>query len=444
MLLTEEYLKKYSDDEKRLMSKHYKNNQFSQYFETYYSGLIRPISYGETGPGISIWSQIPLTGSLVVGISPFSSDLFESRLGIKIQGIPQMVDFAVKTKKLHFFLTDFPEKYKGLDYLFPIFERLHPPVDFVPFPDWNEYDKFKDLQREFCKNRGITRDKTVHREFFFSREGYKNSDDFIQQIINAEKNARTTLIDLTDPDTRTYYDNISRAYAHLRYFGIIDSYDDLRDVGLKNNYSSDYIEAKISLFNDFLIPKKTRSLNAIHIFDLDRFIKGSSLLGEDQTEKDLNVFELGTHLMKKSAFVPSDQKGCEIVMERYDDAGLPQVYSALNQAVIKKNRSKIIENKENLDEIFNNIWKDPGRIELKAMAINTVPVILGIVGESLQDVSTLSYFILKLLSGTHEIYQYTFPELNQDLMEYFAKSLTDPNLVTIYDFKKKYSFDKCL
>jgi hypothetical protein len=76
------------------------------------------------------------------------------------------------------------------------------------------------------------------------------------------------------------------------------------------------------------------------------------------------------------------------------------------------------------------------------MAIDSVPVVLGIVGDSLENVSGLSYFFLKLISGTHEVYQYTFPELNQELMEYFAKSLTSPNLVTVYDFKKKYCFDE--
>lgn len=426
------------------MSEYVRKNQFSHYFSTRFSHLIAPISYGTTGPGISLWSQIPLTGSLVLGISPFSPSLFESKMGISVDEIPRMVEYALHSNRLNFFLTDVPEKYLGLDYLYPIFDKLLPPVDFIPFSSWDEHSRYKDFKREFCENAGITRTKTIHEEMYVSRKPGESNEEFLNQLLHPGKNKRTLLIDLNHPDTRAYYDNISRAYAHLRYFNVIQSYDDLRDTKLREAFASDVIEAKISLLNDFLIPQKTRSMDAIHIFEIDRIIEASSILGFNFAQDDVNVFELGSHFLNTCAYVPTSQQECELVTRRYEDADLLNVYAALHQAVVKKNYDKIMNNRDNLTEIFDNIWKDPGHIEMKAMGIDTAPVMLGIIGECLQDTSGLVSLILKMLSETHEIYQYTFPELNQELMEYFAKSMTNPSFVTIYDFKKKYCSDKIL
>jgi len=320
-----------------------------------------------------------------------------------------------------------PEKYDGLDFLSSVLEEFHPPIDFVPYADKSEYEKYKSFKREFCEESHLTSPKTIRTEISFSGGG----------------KPKTTVIDLDDDATFTYYDNLSRAYAHLRYFNFINSYDDLRGSTVYTYNSYDYIEKKISLLNDFLIPIKTRPIKTINIFELDQLVQASQVLGMNYIQDDTNVVELGSKFLDQFAFCPASSQECQKVIDRYKDADLPGVYDALYHSVVMKNSRKIIEQGENLSEAFDNLWKDPGSIRLKKIGFDTVPLILGIIGEHLQDTTSLGVFC-KLISQTYEAHKTLSPKMNNDLLEFFAKSITDPYMVTIYDFKKKYNFEECL
>jgi len=75
-----------------------------------------------------IWSQIPLSGTLIISIMNVSERMCLKNNGFAPNEIPDLIKFANETGKIRFGLGTKPLNYEGLDYLEPYFENLNPPL----------------------------------------------------------------------------------------------------------------------------------------------------------------------------------------------------------------------------------------------------------------------------------------------------------------------------
>jgi hypothetical protein len=346
----------------------------------------------------SIWSQIALSGTAIIPLFPIPSDYFEKMWKISANNFPELIQFIKDTKKIQFVLAAPPKEFKEFDYLEPIFQEFSPPM--------------------FSSNLNL-------------------QDPRFQNLLNQCGSEFNTLVGLSSAWQRKKSSLVGqqivkshiKAYTALRYYGL----DEIADTFINNFLiNPDFADDYLWIAEKMILHPIDNSLKANLALNVSTIQKANKLGLQSQLTPQLPSFpEVGSFLMKKCTHYPESLEACKRLIDRYEDNDLYKVHSALNEAVIERNDSSIIDNKDELGEILDNIWEDT-KIKDDVVGYNCgITVTCGVVGYCLGGAPGLLASIgLKCIDKSKYFEQFS---------ELIAKKVTTPYMATIFDFKKKYS-----
>jgi len=210
-----------------------------------FPNLHDPYSIAIQKLGITIWQQIPVTGSLIAKLAPIKRNAFEEYHSFSINEIPALIEFAKETGRVQFILHQPPTAYVGLDHLQPIFDELQPPLYTLPFVFVDE----KTLMKGYIEFDTIARIDYYKR---LSKLFYEWGETYVQRLA----------------------DEYCRSFASLRALGLNDIVDSVIDNMLTNPlYTHDVLDLSKAL----IIMPLIDTMHALPSYDLN-FFKRSRVL----------------------------------------------------------------------------------------------------------------------------------------------------------------------
>ena len=150
------------------------------------------------------------------------------------------------------------------------------------------------------------------------------------------------------------------------------------------------------------------------------------------TTKRSSFPEVGSYLMKKCTYYPESLEACKNVISRYEANDLYKINSALNDAIVDKNDTLILQKNDELSEILDNIWADSSIKKNATLCNYGIEITSGMIGYGLGGMPGL------LGSMGIGIFDQTKSKYLDQFSELIAKKIASPYMATIYDFKKKY------
>jgi hypothetical protein len=347
-----------------------------------------------TGPCSSIWSQIAFSGTVIFPLHPLPQSVFEKGWKISIDEFPSLIQFVKETKKIQFVLTAPPTQYEEFDYLEPILRELTPPL----YTQIGGDDK---------------RLQTINLQ----------CTDEINSLIPLSPEWK--VLSLSVGGQHVIQDYI-KSYAFFRYMGFNDIADTFIDNFLANpKFSTEYLTIAYDLLADPLVdPFKANPSYCIEK------IRNAIEMGIT-IPKNPSFPEIGSFLIKKCTHYPDSLEACKILIDRYEENDLYRVYNALNRAIVDRNDTSIIERKDAIDEILDNVWTDTTVKENATTIRYGIDITCGTVGYCLGGTS------LGLLAsvGLHVVDSGNYIDQFSELI---SRRIASPYMATIYDFKKEY------
>jgi len=392
-------------------------------YRTRFRRLNAPIA--RNAPTENLWPQIPMYGTLIIGLSPFSTKHFEPHHGFHPSDANRLVDFAKDTGRVGFVLTEDPQEYSGLDFLDPIFTELKPPSDFAFFshPTIQDSRSYRDTKVEF---------DTLSRIKFY------------RHIENLISESSTEGVFGSGADPRHVVSYLSHVFAALGTLG----YDELKRI-VSDALIEDPRQAfdLLGLLDMLVVRPRTDPLDAISNIGRDVLERSPGLSRLATVELPLKASkvlrerihtpELGQFLMKKLAPYPESFEACRAMCDKYDHFELHQIMNSLQQAVMSEDYARIGFNAENLSEALDKIWLDANKFGEKTRMVRAgLTIGLAVMGAAAAGpVAPVG----GLLAGLGYTITEKILELKTDsISERIAKSLTPNYLVNIFDFKEKH------
>jgi hypothetical protein len=381
--------------------------------------------------GMSIWPQIPLCGTLIVGLAPAAQDFantkpFAAFLGFDPEDVPQLVDFARNTGKVAFVLSKDPKEYAGLGFLDPIFLELKPPRAVATFPYTpQEAKRFRLKKAEF--------------ETLARNNVYKDM----------EKMEASPLRKMLGPgyDFQHAFRATANTYAILDYLGYRDLTNLVSDALLEPDAGNSQVQMArvlLGLYGELIVTPSTELLKGIHNMNLAGYLDPTSLLlGKDNADRGISSllprsFEIGKFLMKKLIPYPIGFEACRAMCDRYDHYDLQHVLSSLQQAARVADYSEIHDETKNLTDVLENAWRDCKKVGTRQKMFSFgIPMAMAILGTA---AGGLTGPYGGLLAGLGFALGEKFIEIKTDsISERIAKHFAQSYLVNIFDFRKKYT-----
>jgi len=387
--MDEKFLSEYED---------YEIEQFEKFasINERFPKLATPV-FNITCMGPSIWSQIAFSGTMIFPLWPVENRTFEQMYNISTKEIPDLVKFTKETNKIQFVLLDSPKSYSGFDYLDPILEELSPPL----------YALDKKYQ-----NTAIRKNIDKAKE---------DLDSILCRVLRNRYDEATK---------QQFHQDYIRQYAYMDYFG----FSNVNEVFIKKLYDDDLplATAYLDLSYNLLVHPIIDPFKGNPVVSTEMFQKIKKL--DITLPEKLSFPEVGSFLFKKLTFYPDSLNACKNVISSYKKNDLYSVYSALNEAVINQNSTAILKNKNELEEIMENVWHDTEMIRTnKKMYKLGVDVACGMVGFTIGGLGGLIGAFGAAAVST------TTSQVLDNFAELIAKKVAIPSIVTIYDFQKKYS-----
>jgi hypothetical protein len=352
----------------------------------------------------SFWSQVAFAGTVIFRLYPIPPDIFEKNWNISIDYLHDFLRFVKETKKIQFVLTTNPTQYEELDYLEPILREFLPPVYTVNF-DWM---------------------------------GVNWTDEKLQETESTCRDEFNLLVSLS-PEWQNWTSSVAgrnhlRAqrlqYTWLRYLG----FDDFADTFIENFLiEPDFANAYISLVSKLILYHLGDPLKSTLSINLETLQEAGQMgINTDGITKRSTFPEVGSYLMKKCTYYPESMEACKNVISQYEENDLYKINSALNEAIVDKNETLILQKKDDLGEIMDNIWADSSIKRNATLCNYGIDVTCGMMGYGLGGMpGLLGSMGLSIFDKTKSKYLDQFSEL-------IAKRIASPYMATIYDFKKKY------
>lgn len=386
------------------------NEEFSNnpnYFLSRYKTLKKPITYATLGRGISVWPQVPMMGTVIVKLSPFTKEIFENIYKISTNQIPEVIQFVKDTGRLQFILTQDPIHYEKFEYLHPILEELHPPILNIPNLS-EEQKKIYDFSVFYCNN--------------LRRRGHFNKFFSIP-------------FGLSVADHNNLFINEVKMYAFLRMSGF-EQYADfyINTVNKDPSLASQILSiAHDLLAQPYIYPLQTvTSANFLALKKSNEEIR--SLISSSKIDSVQFPYEVGSFLMKKITNFPTSLDTCKDMLKICDRNDLTDVFNAFTELISKNDIDAILANQSNLNEILDNIWEESQRIKTKA-SLAELLVSIGAVGLFYANLNGL---ILTLIAEILDKTSVKFNLIGKGSEE-LIKRFSSPQSVVIYDFTKKYN-----
>lgn len=400
-----------------------------QEYKKRFPHIQEPVAWSHVG--MSIWPQIPLCGTLMVGLAPAAQDFaktkpFSAFLGFDPEDVPHLVDFARNTGRVAFVLAKDPSEYFGLDFLDPVFLELKPPRALATFPFTAQQAKrFRLKKAEF---------ETLARNNLYK---------------DMEKTEASPLRKMLGPgyDFRHAFSATANEYAILDYLG----YGELTNLVLNSllepeadNSQLQMARELLSLYRELIVTPSTELLKGIHNVNLAGLLNPLALLlAKKEVEGGSSLrlprsYEIGKFLMKKLVPYPTGFEACRAMCDRYDHYDLQRTLSSLQEAVRISDYAEIDSEKSKLTDILENTWRESMSVKSRAKMFRAgIPVALAVLG-------TVAGGLTGPYTGMLASLGYTltekFIEIKTDsISERVARHFTQSYLVNVFDFRKKYA-----
>lgn len=359
-----------------------------------------------------VWSQIPFSGSLLISLSPVSKEQFRRHHGFAIEEIPDLVRFSKETGKVQFMLSDRPVFYENLHFLEPIFTELKPPRTILIPPK----SLFRD-EIDWEKGRA---------------EFYQIAKLGLSSIV-----AGLPGLSGLKCDTDRFVYNFCSDYLVLRAVGSKEICDYVLDLMTDDVYSAiGVLNAYHALLSRPLLDADRANQNSA----LEAFQEFSSRLPETLNgafpSKATLPCEVGKFVIKKVTPYVESYDGMKALVDLCEEQDLYRLMNKLTEP-IKSAYSDVRVTKTELDELFDNIWKDAASFGQKAKRIDLgISLTLGIVGPIIGYIGGgLPGFAaslgLNVLDKTIELFR-------QSLGKGIMSTITPSWVVAAYDFQHKY------
>jgi hypothetical protein len=350
----------------------------------------------------AFWSQIAFSGTTIFPLHPIPSEHFEKSWNISADNIPDLIKFVRDTRKIQFVLTAHPKFYKEFDYLEPILRKFSPPM--------------------YSSNVNIFDKKLIELWDIYKEE--------LDLLISSSPEWRKQIATISG---RHLLETHLKSYVLLRYYG----FDDIADTFIENFVTyPNFAHTYLAVVEHMILYPIGDPLNANLSLSIDTIQKANQMGLSSTIMGRKNIFpEVGSYLMKKCTHYTDSMDACKNLMSLYEDNELYKIHSSLNDAVIERDNSRIINTKCEMGEVLDTVWKDK-RIKNRSTACRLgIDATFGIVGYAVGDVTgLLGTIIPELVNSTESHYLDHYSDL-------IAKGTVKPYLATIYDFKKRYRMD---
>ena len=373
--------------------------------------LREPVGKAYCGLYESIWSQIPLFGSLIIEVDPIQENFFYQAHGIEKKDLERLIDFCKDTGKVQFMINGNPELYVGLDFLSPLFEELHPPLT-----------------------------KTIPLSYLFESEKINKYITEFDTLVNLPSENGKKFIDIIKYVSELGLSNYSfneLLYESLEYYAFLKEYgyNDIIDY-FENLLVSDSIEAGTFLgsLGKIIVDTKLDAFNSDRIIPLEVLNNLSSCFSTSDLMEMCNIHEIGENLLNKLTFMPESFDACKDVIARYDQEDLYKVSASLHKGITESNPDLISKKNTELSEIFDNVWDD-AKLEKRIKGVNYgIPITMTLIGALSGPVGGVGGLLAGLgINVASEIF-------TQDpIVEKYVKKTVQNHVVNIFDFRKKYN-----
>jgi hypothetical protein len=412
----EDYQQKEQEELKRLLIRKLENGTFSLEKDRYppkerFFKLVEPVAVfppllTETN---NIWAEIPFSGSLVVGIVPFTKSEFEKTY-FEVSMIPKVIDFIKETGRLQIGLGFRADSYEGLDYLDPLFTELKPPyMTLAPATTLGSQKEINEASAAF------------HALAVIRYVDY----------LRTEYNSWTLFRDMLDKNIWTY------VCLKLGNYAVVEDIENLLvdcpkaahvALGICKNFVTDPARNVFSGLTNY-------SKEALNL---------SRVLPEAMRPKEIRFpYEIGEFLMKdKLTFAPYGLEACKDIIYRYEAYDLQKVQNALNEGIVQNRPDIVCKSTKDLFEILDNVWNDKTISKRMRNIEIGVPIsiaALGAIVGGLQGLFAggfLSELGFRVVEKATE--GYAEKMFGGGLVERLGKIRSKSYQVNIYDFKKKY------
>jgi hypothetical protein len=428
----------YSDNESDLnleQLKDYENSESEQF-----DGFLKKLKEGEIGPypgperfrrlsepvakraaGVSIWPQIPIYGSLmvplIVPLLPVREADFFTVHRFEAAELPRLVELCKDTGRVQFALAARPTQFAGLEYLDPVLSELRPPVvraipNAAVFDDASlrktnlQFDTMANISMWPLIRANLTNAGLDHR--------------------HAEQN----------------YDMIRSTYSMLKLLGYHKAVAEIDE-----NMISDAPRAHrvLYLYNQFVQGPMFDPLKGIFCFSRD-YIKDMKRVPGSETNSPTDQFpcEVGAFILSSLTLVPENMEACQNVIDRYEQEGVMRLVTDLSSAVADSKLDAMTSASAQLTSALQNVWDDlrnkNGTIAGVFHGMSLAMAAGGSAAGQLLAGSPGSATAMGLLSGLGFQLLDRGAESASDGTA--AKTLSKSYTISVYNFEKKYRFDK--
>lgn len=368
--------------------------------------------YGVTFPGMEIWPEVPLYGSLIITLFPVQDSKFESNHGFDPRFIDQLIDLCKDTGRIQFVLGSDPLLYESMDYLEPILTELKPPV-------LRGIRLGANVSEENIKRWGTEFDKLARIKFYkvvesaFSKIGVDAAQEY-----------------------RRWFTSFGSWYVLLRSMDLGDLVTEI-----DNALIEDPMRAFVLLgnFGTFFLAPRTDPLKPVRNFPKDAvmdFVKLADRYGVKANDITMPC-EIGSFLMENLTYLPMGIEACKDLISHFDHRDYYTVMKAINDAAVRKDANVLGAKSEELKSIFKLVWEDAGGVKTKiSVAKFLIPVGLGAVG------IIASSFVGVLGALGFLMSDKAMEAKGESLSEKIVRSLANGSTFTIFDFKRKYGLDR--
>lgn len=363
-----------------------------------------------------ILPQILLSGSLVIELLPLTEKDFKDYHGFDIRDIPKLVEFSKETGKVQFVLHSNATSYEGLSYLDPIFIELRPPqIPRFPLESILLGSEFKKYVKEFDEVARVEFKPLLWRasdEWFFGTkyEGidyYFDSVDTFLYLKALGKNHIAEQILSAFRDDPEFAQILLYAYNEFVYAPFLDVFR------ISYNYDLEFV---LDVFTEFLEKEDKAKLLANIKFPC----------------------EVGAFLMKKLTLYPQSFRAMELLVDKYEQEDLYNVFEALDNGIKAKSPDILTLKATELGEILDNLWEDSKKIKREIKEVNFgTSVTLGVIGPIVGYM--VAGFTGLLVALGLAVVEKNIDFFGTSISESIVKKLRPSYLVNIYDFKSKYS-----
>ena len=376
-----------------------------------FRSITEPVAYSDGNK--DIYSILPIYGTTILQIYPITKFHFKDFYGFDVNEFEELVSFSKNTGKIQFILGFDPRTFEGLDHYDIIFNELNPPVHFkIPASYFISQETFQEYSTEF--------------EILFELLDAKFLDKL--SAITTNYFSIETLFHLIT--------NLKINYSLLKHFKYNEIYQYINNKFLEGNPKSIFA---LNLVATLLVDNLTSNINAIHNHSIEK-ITSSIPLEELLDTKEISVpdelpFEIGRFLIKKLTYLPNSFEACKNIIDYYDQNDVKKVVQDLTIAIKNKKIDILLNNKDELNTILNNIWEETNSVNdsIKHTKI-WVPFTLALIGQCASYLNPQ----FGLIASLGLPFMTSILDAEYNIYEKIGKYGYNNYLVGIFNFKRKY------